>query len=653
MPQDPKPARRSILLGAIALTLLVGWVFRPILDFEFTDCDVPEQVINNPHVRGLSVENLKHIFTSRRTGSYYPIRSLTYAIDYHLWGLDPRGFKSTNALVHVANVLLVFWLVRRLFGLHTAVQASPRVWWNASVATLCAGIFAVHPVVVEPVTWVAGREELLMTLGALGCLHFHLTARRLEGNSPPSRRVLCCRAGAAFCCLAACLSNAVGAVIPLLITAWDLLTPPRPGWRKIVRGTSALWVIGLVTIAIKKSGYSPATTDLPRFLSGQWAGTVLNVYWLNLKTLFCPTELAIHYDWPGSEGDLGRGVLLGGLAVGVTLVLLGLTGLAAWKLRRGTLVLVGLVWFVVAAAPTSQIMPHHIVRADRFLYLPLVGLAVAMAIGLRPLGNASKQTAMRVATIAAGLFGLFLLGTLSARQVETWRDPLSVWENCLRVDPHNAFAHNGLANNLTDRGESRRALAHYRTALRISPNSVSVLSDFARALARFDDRQLRDYERAVRLAERACELSSGKDPRMLRRLAMVHCDYASDLAARGEYLRARRHYEQAIAVAPQYELPLFSLALLLATCEDEALRQPDLAVELAERGHELLEIPDPHRLLILAAVYAQAGWFEEAAAAAEKAIPLAQAAGDWEMADDLRHRFEYYGNQIPRDSSGD
>jgi tetratricopeptide (TPR) repeat protein len=310
-------------------------------------------------------------------------------------------------------------------------------------------------------------------------------------------------------------------------------------------------------------------------------------------------------------------------------------------------ILFGLMWFGLALAPTSQIMPHHIVRADRFLYLPLVGLAVATAAGLMGLGKVGSRRGATAATIAAGLLGLLLLGMLSARQVQTWRDRVSIWENCLRRDPNNAFAHGNLARNLADRGESGRALLHFQAALEISPDFAAGLSDFGRALAKFEDRRLRDYELAVRLAERACEMSDWKDRRIRRNLAIVHCDYGNDLQARGEFARAGRHYREAIRVDPEYELPVFSLALLLATCEDEDLRQPELAVRLAERGWELLEAPDAQRLLILAAVYAEAGRFREAAAAAREALPLAQAADDREMAEDLRRRFEHYRSQIP------
>ena len=225
-------ARWPILLAAGALACLVAAVFFPILGFEFVDIDVGQQVVDNPYIRGLSGENLKHIFTSPCVYSYYPIRSLSFAVDYQIWGLNPTGFKLTNGLVHLANVLLVFWLMERLFRHPVLSDGSPNTWREVSLAAFSAAIFAVHPVVVEPVAWVAGREELLMTLAA---------------------------------------------VIPLLIVAWDVLTLSRPRFRKILGGTSALWGISAAAIVIKKlAATNEAIAAEPGLFSTEWVALVLN-----------------------------------------------------------------------------------------------------------------------------------------------------------------------------------------------------------------------------------------------------------------------------------------------------------------------------------------------------------------------------------------
>ncbi|NQT13993.1 MAG: hypothetical protein HQ582_14660 [Planctomycetes bacterium] len=638
LPSPFRPSARPTLLAAGSLVFLVGLVFHPMVGFEFVDLDVPEQVIENEHVHGLTYENLVYVLTSRCTKSYYPVRTLTFAVDYEMWGLNPGGFKLTNGLIHLVNVLLVFWLILRLLRRSSAPETPDETWWDVAAAAFGAGIFAVHPLVVEPVAWVSGREELLMTLGALGAIHFHLAARGLEDRGARRASRLACHAGTVLCCAAACLSNAVGAVIPLLITAWDLLTLPRPRARKILCSTAPLWGIAVATIVIKKLGGVDTATGAPAMFSPTWLMLVLNVFWLNLRTLVWPTELAVHYAWPMPDSFLDAEVVLGGSA-------LGLTSIVLWSLWRRKLVLLlfGLCCFGLALGPTSAVLPHHICRADRFLYLPLVGVAVALGVGLRPLGKFCRGR--RCAGAAAGVLLLLGAAWLSATQVDSWQNSLSLWENALRVNPDNPYAHSCLARSLAAGKQFRRSIQHYEEALRTSPVQAHTLADFAWVLATCDDLELRDYDRALQLAEWASTASQWKNREILRKYAKVHCGFAEHLAARGETERTVRHYMTSIDADPNFDVPLLNLALIFITSPEEQFRRPDAAVRLAERGCQLTASPDAQRLAILAAAYSQAKRFDEAVAAVEKALPLARAAADFLLVEDLEHQLGLYRNR--------
>jgi Flp pilus assembly protein TadD len=653
MAEDRGPARWPKLLAAVFLACLVGAVFFRIPGFGFVNLDVPGQVLDNPHIRGLSVENLKHVFTSRCVTSYYPFRTLTFMVDYQLWGLDPvsrksgsgrplsiNGFKLTNLLIHLTNVFLVYGLILRLLTDSDATESPAAPWWGTLVAAFSAGIFAVHPVVVEPVTWVAGREELLMTLGALGCFHFHITARRLEAIGGRTLLVVACFIGALFCCALACLSNAVAAVIPLLITAWDLVMLARPKLWKIVYGTGALWVIGIVTIVLKRLGEADGSY-LPEFgvLSAQRWMVVLNVYWLNWRTVVWPEHLAVDYRNVVPQRFTELEVVLGGLALGLTCV-------ALWMFRRRKLAVFGLVWFVLALGPTSQILPHHLDRADRFLYLPLVGLALAVAVGLRPLAGVVKGPPAVASAIAVGVCGLVLLGMRSADQVQVWRDSVSLWENCVRCKPDNAYAHSCLAGTLADAGRFEEAVSHFETALQMAPDDPRTLDSYAFRLAACRQEHLRDYDQAIRLARQACRLSQWKDPKFRRTLATAYMNLGTVQKRDGQFHGAIHNYRNAIAADPDYEAPRFNLALLLATCPDPKLRDPDEAVRLAEEACTLGEGPNAVTLTVLAQVYAAAGRFDRAAAATERAIQRARAANDSEILGDLRRRLTSYRKQI-------
>ena len=638
-------ARWPILLAASALACLVGAVFFPILGFEFVDIDVGQQVVDNPYIRGLTGENLKHIFSSRCIYSYYPIRTLSFAVDYQLWGLNPTGFKLTNGLVHLANVLLVFWLILRLLRHPASAGRSPGAWWDVSVATFSAGIFAVHPAVVEPVVWVAGREELLMTLGALGCIHFHLTARRLGEHDGKKRRALACYVGAALCCAAACLSNAVAAVIPLLIVAWDVLTLARPKLWRILCGTSALWVISGATVVIKKLGANPeGVAAQPGLFSVEWVTLVLNTYWVNMRTLAWPTNLAVSYSPLRPEGLLAAEVILGAVAI-------GLTGVLLWSLRRRKLILYGLFWFGLALAPASQVMSHHVHHADRFLYLPLVGLVMAVAVWLKPLGNALRRRGQWAGLAAAAVLGAFLFAALSAGQVQTWQSSMTMWEHCLKVDPNNAKAHDLFGNLLTNRGQLARAKEHYRKAMELDSDNPEALQAVAMQLACFEDERLRNYPEAIRMARRACELSRWEEARYLRTLATVYSVLAESQAAGGQFGPAIRNYKSAVEADPTFAPALYNLALILATCPDDRLRNPEAAVPLAERAYQLTEHPEAAHLSIIVDVYAAAGRLDKASTIAEKGVRSAQAEGNRGLADDFRRRLKIFHDAISSDSS--
>jgi len=644
--QESRPARWPVLLAQLTLVCLVCGAFFPIVGFDFVNLDVYTQIAEYPHIRSLSWENIEHIFTSRHVTSYYPVRTLTFAVDHQIWGLNPGGFKLTNGLIHLANVLLLFWLILRLFRHPAAAGTCVRTWWDAAVAAFAAGIFAVHPLVVEPVIWVSGREELLMTLGALGSIHFHLTARSLQRGGAGAPAVLACHAGTILSCAAACLSNAVAAVIPLLITAWDVLTLARPKLRRIFYSAAPLWAMAVATIVIKKLGKAHHAEVIAKAFTSEWLTTIFKLYWTNVRAIFWPRDLALTYEWIRPSGFLDGEVILGATALALTCV-------ALWMLRRQPLAQFGLLWFGIALAPTSQIMPHYVARADRFLYLPLVGALVAAAAGARPLGRLLKRRGAIGGVVGAAALGLLLLALVGARQVRTWRSGISVWENCLRVSSNNHLAHRGLADELAQLGQLDQAFAHYRTALWLDFENQMALSNFARVLVTCHDHQRRDYDLARQLAEFACELTEWNDPEMLRTLAMVHNNHAVKLGADGQYDRAIDCYNRAIETDPRYSAPVFNLALLLVICDDAKFRRADEAVRLARRACKMVDHPDANQLMILAAAYAQAGSSHSAIRTMENAVQLAEKAGNQQLADLLRGRLELYRNQVSAHPSRD
>jgi Flp pilus assembly protein TadD len=619
------------------LACLVLGLFHPIVDFEFVNLDVPDQVAGNVYIREITAENLKHIFTTRCMTSYYPIRTLTFAVDYQLWGSGPGGFKRTNMLIHLANVWLVFGLIWRLFRRPTEVETFRGRCWDASAAALGAGLFAVHPVVVEPVTWVAGREELLMTLGALACIHFHLTAHARADRGEPGR-VWPMDLAAALACAAACLSNAVGAVIPTIITAWGVLMLRRPKWKRIAVSTFPLWAIGLATVALKVWADSQTYSDDVSLPFWRNALVVPKTLWLNVKTVVWPTGLTVDYwdDIPNSVAD-GK-VLLGVIALLVLLVVL-------WSLRDQRRLMFGAAWFCLAMGPSSQIMPHHIMRADRFLYLPLVGIAMVLALGMRRFFQKSRGVGS-VAGVGLAVTGISLLIGISSRQLQTWRNSVSLWEQCVRICSTNGVGYAHLADALAEEGKFEQARPIFEQALKLDPVNPHFMATYAYRLSMCRQEESRDYGRAIELATQSCRIVHWQIPEYRRILSMAQMNRATALCRAGQFRPAIESYRAAIQADPDYQAAAFNLALLLASCQDDRLRDPEGAVKLAEEATRAGGGTSLH-LSILAEVYASTGRLDEAASALEKAILAAERGGDSKTLDALTIRREQLRSVSP------
>lgn len=669
-PPKPSGRRWPVLLAVAMLAALIAVVFIPVLGFEFIDFDTYEQVVENPDIRSLLPENLKRILTTRgfigdHPASFYPIRTLTYALDYRLWGLKAGGFKLTNILIHSANALLVFWLVLRL----VKQEGDRRLLANKSeaastvpdalvaLAGCCAAVFAIHPVVVEPVIWVPGREELLMTLGALGTIHFHITARRTRARGGSRAHVLGYHAGAVLCCAFACLSNAVAVVIAPIVLAWDLISPGsepetanglapgidhKPPAARFTRSnlsqlwwclltTAPLWVVAAATAVTKRLGESGQPVELIQMTLTGRLMVALNAYWLYLKSLVWPSEFCLFYDWLNPRSWLDHRVLIGIAAVALSLG-------ALWTFRRRRPVVFGLLWFGLSLAPTILLHQQH--RADRFLYLPLAGLMIAVAGLLAP---RLRQISGRSGLAAAGLGAVIVLALAvrSAAQVPIWRTSLSVWQHCLALNPNNARAHDVVGDHFARIGQWREAQSHYETVLKLRPYAIETLKNYGYCLSSWEP-EMRDYDRAVELVNRAYLATEGKLPDVVATLSDVHGSYAFHLQQSGQYARAIEEYRRALEVDPSHTEVAYNLALLLAICPDQTLRRPDEAVRLSEWARQAEPTPTINGLLIQATVYGHAGRPHAAMVATQDAIDLAKALGDRELVADLQRQLNQY-----------
>ncbi len=567
------------LAAAAALAVGIFLLYSPALNFDFTNYDEQDQVVKNSHIRDLGRENVKWFFTNLSMSSYYPIRAISFAVDFHFWELEPKGYHLTNILIHVANVLLLYGLILRLLratarpaeATPIAVQTSgpsgkkkkqtkrkkknPKKqearWkdagtpktvspWHTVTAVLGAAFFAVHPVVVESVMWVAAREEVLMTFFGLACLHFHFAAwplprpeSEIEGTNKRNRTGLgkpfpwrtLFLVPAVVCCALACRSNAVAAIIPLFILAWDLVLGEKASvrggratgaWFAWLAQTGLLWLVSLATFSMKVwpdkfhakygipgnievTNITNYTTEVVRAMKMGFSDrclTVLNCYYLNLKALVWPRNLSLKYPNAFPEDYSNLFVIFTGL------FLIALTFAVLWLLRKNKILLFGCLWFLLALLPSSQIVKHHIFHADRFLYLPMVGLALMFGFGVGGILSAAPSTRRQAAGLGACVL-LLALTVGARRQTMVWENNITVWTHAVESTENNVLAHNNLGSALSKTGKHLEGIEHFKISNAIDPTDIYTHNHWGNALEKMG--RLAEGEEITRLRDEALE----------------------------------------------------------------------------------------------------------------------------------------------------
>lgn len=458
----PGRTRRDFAIAA-ALAALAAVTFCGVLGNGFVNLDDDLYVYANPVVQsGLSFASLKWAFQTLQTGEWYPLTWLSLELDSQLFGLSPAGYHATNLALHVVNSMLVFLVLRWMTG---AVGRSACV----------AALFAVHPLHVESVAWISDRKDLLAAL----LLLTSLAAWQSHAKSPSGWRYAV--AAVAFCLsLMAKTSGLTWPLVLLLLDGWPLrrwptaagalaaghvaagAAQPRPvSWLIAEKLPFFLAATLFIVVSVMALGIAGAL-EYGQTISA--ADKLLNVpvnYVAYLWRTVWPVGLAVFYPHTGGGAPLAT-------AAAATGLLAVLTGLALRFARRRPYLLVGWLWFVVALLPTSgllQIGGHA--TADRYMYLPLIGLLVAVCWSVAELAQRTRWPRWAPAVLCGA--AVLACAWASIRQVRYWHDDLALWEHTLTVAPRSptACCNYGLA--LDQAGRTDEAEQWFRAALEIDP----------------------------------------------------------------------------------------------------------------------------------------------------------------------------------------
>ena len=533
--------RRSTVWALLLLAIAVLAAFWPVLDNDFVSYDDEKYVTRNRHVQmGLSLESVSWAWTTFAAANWHPLTWTSHMLDWQLYGDRPAGHHLSSLLWHLANTLLLFLVLRGLTG-------------SIGRSAFVAALFGVHPLHVESVAWVAERKDVLSTwfwFATIGA-YVRYTRRACTRRLLPVLGLL----------VLGLLSKPMLVSVPftlLLLDVWPLrrLETGRIGASLAgpVREKLPLFFVAaasaVVTLAAQRSGEAIGSMEI--YPLADRLSNALVAYSAYLWRTVWPFGLAVHYPHP--RGDLPGWQI----AVAASLLLLITLGVFRARVRRPYL-LMGWLWYVGTLVPViGLIQVGKQAMADRYSYVPLIGIFIMVAFGvpdLFPPASGARAKRVVLATLACVSIALLIVSTRF--QVVHWRDSVTLFEHALTVTPPNAIAHNGAGLALAEQGRLPEAIEHYRKAIEIRPGYAEAFNNLGGALA---------------TQGRVAEAIAGYDQAL-----NIDPDYAEAsnnlgvaLARQGRFDEAIERFRAALAIRPCYGRAHSNLAAALhGSGEDE------------------------------------------------------------------------------------
>ena len=582
---------RRIKLGVCVFLAIGIWlVFGQTLNHEFINFDDDRYVYQNAEVsRGLTVEGLKWFLTHSHARLWHPLTTLTHMIDCQLYGLRPGGHHFTNVVLHTLGSLLLFLALNRITGC---------LWRSAFVAA----IFAIHPLRVESVAWVAERKDVLS--GVFFALTLIAYGHYARAPSVPRYLLLLVPL---VCGLMSKATFVTVPVVLLLLDYWPLArgqrSEDRSRWSvvsRLVVEKIPLIVLSLAAAAVTVRVQTTTIASLeqlgllPRFKN---AAVSIAIY---LRQMFWPSGLGVFYPHP--RDHLNIGIVLGSVALigAITLVAILLLG-------KRPYIFVGWLWYLILLFPVLGFFQSGLqARADRFTYLPHIGISIAVTWTIADLMQTWRYRRAILAPVAS--FIVIVLTVCAWKQTTYWRDNISLWKRDLAVTSDNQIAHQNLAAALWARGDIAEAKVQSRIGNII--HSEAALKDFPLNITARDD------------------------------LGVL-------LVQAGDIPGAIAQWETSLQIDPYDGNALNNLAWILATYPDDSIRNGQRAVQMAESATVLPGGDTPIVLRTLAAAYAESGDFAKAMDTARHAAESAQRQGNTSLVETLRHEMEFYQSHTP------
>ena len=570
------------ILFLIAATLFLFWSVR---NYEFINLDDDVYVYDNPQVKaGLTLKGVIWAFTTMHMGNWHPLTWLSHMLDFELYGLNPGAHHLTSLLFHIANTLLLFWVLKRMTG---------RLWASSFVAAL----FALHPLHVESVAWVAERKDVLSTFFWMLTLWTYIRYVERPGLNRYLLTILFFALGL--------LSKPMLVTLPfvlLLLDYWPLgrfsfgRSGVHPGSKRTqplaVDQCVSVWpgcrptgALSKVPRALPVGFHSPnaqrspdrdrestplhlvlekvpffvlsAISSLLTFFAQRSGGAVTSLraspmearlanaivsYAHYIEKMIWPRNLAVFYPYPDMI-PMGQVAVAGILLFGISVFVI------RWARTRPYLV-VGWLWYLGTLVPVIGLVRVGLqAMADRYTYVPLIGLFIMVAMGVPDTLKEWRHRKIAL-IVSAGLVLSFFI-TVARLQVYQWQTSMTLFKHTVTVTAKNFIFHNNLGSLLAKQGKIEEAAAHYNEALRIKPNYAEAHNNLGSLLAKQGkiEEAAAHYTQALRIKPDYAD---------------AHCNLGNVLAKQGKVEEAVAHYTQALRIKPNFAEAHYNLGILLA-----------------------------------------------------------------------------------------
>jgi tetratricopeptide (TPR) repeat protein len=671
------------MAGAIclALTLTTAAVFYQVCTYDFVNLDDPVYVYENLNIQaGITPKAIKWAFTTGYASNWHPLTWLSHMLDWQLFGLKAGDHHLTNLIFHIANTLLLFIVLK---------QMTHKLWQSAFVAAL----FALHPLHVESVAWVAERKDVLSTFFWMLTIWAYIRFV----NSPKITSYLLVLVFFAL----GLMSKPMLVTLPFVLLLLDYWPLDRFSLKRGEAGSKyslpylliekaplfAMTLVScIVTFVIQKKGGAMEWEKYGLLI--RLANASIS-YLQYINKMIWPTRLAVFYPHPNQNVSILYAIVSVVFLLAVTILIFRFA-----KERR--YLVVGWLWYLGTLVPViGLIQVGAQAMADRYTYIPLTGLFIIIAWGLPDL--LAKWRNKKIALTMAALLIIIDMSICTHFQLGYWQNSLTLFQHALDVTKDNYVAHFSIAGPLREQGKLNETIYHCSEAIRIKPHYTKAIVSLGTALdeAGRIDEAIEEYKKCLQIApgepmalnnlgialgeqgkfdeavkcftealrvkpdfanahinishiltlqgnmdEAAVHLTEAL--RLDPQSAKAHFYLGQVLMQKGKINEAITHFEEALRLKPDWIEPMNNLAWFLSASKEITIHNPAKAVSLARRACELTNYKEPHTLDTLAVAYAAAGDFSKAIETAEKALELCQSPEQNTLKKEIESRLVLY-----------